>query len=247
MSADMPRRPTERRPIAASSTICENCVRNQRIDLRQLVQLLDRPAAVERAEDRPHPPIGRHAQLALQRPFLFFLGQAVGPPCAAGANSRPPRAELERAERLHEGFLERPADRHHLADRLHLRGQRAIGARELLERPARDLDDDVVDGRLEGRRRQPRDVVGDLVEVIAERELGGDLRDREPGRLRRQRRRPRHARVHLDDDDPAVRRVDRELDVRAAGLDADAADDAARRGRASAGIPCRSASAPARR
>ena len=70
---------------------------------------------------------------------------------------------------------------------------------------------------------------GNLVEVIAERELGGDLRDREAGRLRRQRRRPRHARVHLDDDHPAVRRVDRELDVRAAGLDADPADDPARR------------------
>ena len=138
-------------------------------------------------------------------------------------------AELERAHRLQERLLERAADRHRLAHRLHLRGQRAVGLRELLEVPARELHDDVVDGRLERGRRQARDVVGNLVEVVAERELGGDLRDREAGGLRRERRRPRHARVHLDDDDPAVGRVDRELDVRSAGLDADAADDPARR------------------
>ena len=113
-------------------------------------------------------------------PVVFFcVSRGRVAAAAAAPNSRPLRAELERAERLHEGFLEGAADRHHLADRLHLRGQRAIGARELLERPARDLDDDVVDGRLERRRRQPGDVVGNLVEVIAERELGGDLGDRE--------------------------------------------------------------------
>ena len=77
-------------------------------------------------------------------------------------------------------------------------------------------------------RREARDVVGDLVEVIAERQLGRDLRDRKTGGLRRQRRGSRHARVHLDDDHPAVLRVHRELDVRSARLDADAADDAAR-------------------
>ena len=40
------------------------------------------------------------------------------------------------------------------------------------------------------------------------------------------------ARVHLDDDHPARLRVDGELDVRAAGLDADLADDGERRRRA---------------
>ena len=115
-------------------------------------------------------------------------------------------AELQRAHRLEERFLERAANRHRLADRLHLRRQRAVGLRELLEVPARELHDDVVDGRLEGRGRQPRDVVRDLVEVIAERELRGNLRDREAGGLRRERRRPRHARVHLDRDDAAVLR-----------------------------------------
>ena len=215
-----------------------------RIDLRELMHLLHRPAAIERAEHRPHPAIRRNAELPLQRRLLvLWIGVRVAPRLT---EQRALGAQLERAERLHERFLERPADGHHLAHRLHLRRQRAIGARELLERPARDLDDDVVDGRFEGGWRQPGDVVGDLVEVVAERELRRNLRDRKPGGLRRERGRTRHARVHLDDDDPAVLGIDRELDVRAAGLDADAADDPARRDRACAGIRGRSASAPAR-
>ena len=95
---------------------------------------------------------------------------------------------------------------------------------ELLEREPRPLDDDVVDRRLERRRREPRDVVGDLLQRVADRQPRGDLRDREARRLRRQRRGPRHARVHLDDEDLLGRRVDRELHVGAAGLDADRAD-----------------------
>ena len=80
-----------------------------------------------------------------------------------------------------------------------------LGAGEFLEGEARDLGDDVVDGRLErGRRRAAGDVVGDLVERVADRELGGDLGDRKAGRLRGQRGGARHARVHLDHDHAAV-------------------------------------------
>jgi len=63
--------------------------------------------------------------------------------------------------------------------------------------------------------------------VISERELGGDLRDRKPGRLGRERRRSRHAGVHFDDDDSPVFGIDGELDVRSARLDADPPDDPA--------------------
>ena len=75
--------------------------------------------------------------------------------------------------------------------RLHVRGELGVGARELLEREARPLDDDVVDRRLEARRRAPRDVVGDLVERVADREARGDLGDREarsPSRRAREER-----------------------------------------------------------
>ena len=201
-----------------------------RIDFGRLVHLLDRPAAVERAEHIPHAPIVRHGET------LAAAAASVSPSVPAMPSVLSPRlreqqaaaSELERPHALHERFLERPANRHRLADRLHLRRQRPIGLRELLEVPSRDLDDDVVDGRLEAGGREARDVVRNFVEVITERELRGDLRDRKARGLRRERRRARHARVHLDDDHPAVRRVDRELNVRPAGLDADLADDLAR-------------------
>ena len=92
-------------------------------------------------------------------------------------------ADLEAAQRLLQRFLERAADRHHLADRLHLRGQPVVGLLELLEREARHLGDDVIDRRLERRRHEVAvaagDVVAQLVERIADGELRGDLRDRE--------------------------------------------------------------------
>ena len=71
---------------------------------------------------------------------------------------------------------------------------------ELLEREPRDLHDHVVERGLERRGRLARDVVRDLVQPVADGEQRGDLRDREAGRLRGQRRRARDARVHLDQD-----------------------------------------------
>ncbi len=56
---------------------------------------------------------------------------------------------LQRAQRLLQRLGEVAADRHRLADRLHVRGQRRVGAGELLEREPRHLDHDVVERRLE--------------------------------------------------------------------------------------------------
>ena len=134
------------------------------------------------------------------------------------------RVELSGAHRLRERFAEGAPHRHHLADRLHVRGQLALRARELLEREPRDLGHDVVDRRLERGRRDAGDVVVDLLERVADRELRGDLRDRKARGLGGERRGSRDARVHLDHDDLAAGRIDRELDVGAAGLDADRPD-----------------------
>ena len=90
---------------------------------------------------------------------------------------------LQRAHRLLQRLGEAAAERHHLADALHVRRQGGVGAGELLEGEPRDLHHDVVEARLEARRRLGGDVVRDLVEGVAERELRGDLRDREAGRL----------------------------------------------------------------
>ena len=116
-------------------------------------------------------------------------------------------------------------ERQHLAHALHVGGQLGGGARDLLEGEARQLDRDVVERRLEARRRDPGDLVGQLVERVPHRQARRDLGDREAGGLRGQRRAARHARVHLDDDHLARRAVQGELDVGAAGGDAHRADD----------------------
>ena len=105
-----------------------------------------------------------------------------------------------------------------------MRGQLVLDVGELLEGEARPLDDGVVDRRLERGRRPARDVVGDLLQRVADGQAGGDLCDREARRLRGERRGARDARVHLDHDDLVGGRVDRELHVRAAGLDPDGAN-----------------------
>ncbi len=87
-----------------------------------------------------------------------------------------------------ERFLESASDRHHLADRFHLRGQAVVGLREFLECESRNLGHHVIDGRLErGRRRAAGDVILQFVERVAHRQLGRNLRDRETGRLGGQR------------------------------------------------------------
>ncbi len=190
-----------------------------RVDAGRLVQAFDGHPATQgrieeeralggRARDHAHQLVGR------MRVVLTLGGIAVEP-VAAG---------LERTERLLQALGERTPDRHHLTDRLHHGAEHRRRTRQLLEGPARHLGDDVVDRRLERRRRLPRDVVHDLVEPVADRDTRRDLGDRESGGLARQRTAARDARVHLDDHDVPVGRVHRELDVRPAGVDADATD-----------------------
>ena len=117
--------------------------------------------------------------------FDGVVGKPVVPRPRGGVPA--PTAGLERAQSLLERFLERASDRHRLADRFHLRRQARVGVGKLLEREARNFDDDVVEDGLERRRRRLRDVVRDFVEPIADGELRTDAGNRESRRLRRQR------------------------------------------------------------
>ena len=137
--------------------------------------------------------------------------------------AKPSAPALKRADRLLESLLVGLADGHDLADGLHLRAELVLDGAELLERPAGELEDDVVAVRrvlLEAAVAP----VGNLVHRHARGELRRDERNREAGRLRGERRRARGAGVDLDDDDAARLRVVCELDVRAAD-DADGLDD----------------------
>ena len=147
----------------------------------------------------------------------LVVGHGVGRRLAGiGVEAGP--ALLEGAHRLLQRLAEGAADGHHLAHRLHAGAQQAVGPGQLLEGPARDLGHHVVDGGLEAGRGGPGDVVGDLVEAVADGQAGGDLGDGEPGGLGGQRRGARHPGVHLDDQSASVGRVHGELDVGAAGL-----------------------------
>ncbi len=182
-----------------------------RVDARALVHGLDARAPAQQLEHRLEAIGGRREQ-ALEQPLV------------GDARERRRLVELARAQRLGERLLEGAPDRHRLADGLHVRGQRGVGAGELLEGEARPLDDDVVDRRLEARGRGAGDVVVDLIQAVADGQARGDLGDREAGRLGGERGGSRDARVHLDHEDLLGVGVDRELDVGAAGLDADGAD-----------------------
>jgi len=148
---------------------------------------------------------------------------AEAPGLAIGAQAA--AANLKGAQAFLEAFLEGTTDGHGFADALHLRGERGVGLREFLEGEARDFGDDVINGRLKAGGGFARDVVFDLIEQITNGELGGDFGDGKAGSLGRQGGTAGNAGVHLDDDHAAVVRVHAELDVRAAGLDADGADD----------------------
>ena len=80
-------------------------------------------------------------------------------------------ADVEHPDGLLKSLLELPADRHHFADGFHLSSDDPACALELLEIPPRNLDSDVVQCRLEARGGRPRNLVPELGEGIADRQL----------------------------------------------------------------------------
>ena len=137
-------------------------------------------------------------------------------------------AHFQRAHGLEHGLLEAGADGHDLAGGLHLRADVLVGVDELVKRPARELEHDVVERRLGAGVGLSGHAVDDLVEVVAQRDAGGHLGDGVAGRLRGERGGAGHARVDLDDVVAHAVRVERVLHV-AAALDAQRGDDVQRR------------------
>ena len=186
------------------------------IHCRGLGYLLDTGTHPQREFDVIQPTLSRSTQ-----PCQNILD----PPILIGCGPKTGSGGLQGAHHFAQCLDEVAAQRHRLAHRLHRGGQCRIRTGELLEGEPRRLHDHVVQGWFKAGRGFLGDVVEDLVEGVADGELGGDLGDRETGGLRRQRARPRHPRVHLDDDEPAVLRVDSELDVATAGVDTDFPQD----------------------
>ena len=130
-------------------------------------------------------------------------------------------AGFETAQTFAQSLFEGAADGHGFADRFHLRIENGFGAGEFFELPARNFDDDVIDGGFETSGRGAGDVVLDFVETIAYGEFGGDFGDGEAGGFGCESGTARDARIHFNDDHAAILRIDGELHVGAAGIDAD--------------------------
>ncbi|EOC11410.1 hypothetical protein NM81858_2265 [Neisseria meningitidis 81858] len=124
------------------------------------------------------------------------------------------QACFQAAQGFLEAFLNRAAHRHHFAHGFHLRGQAVVCGREFFKRKTRDFGYHIVDGRLERRGGfSAGDVVSQLIQRKADRQLGRHLRNREARRFGSQRGRTAHARVHLNHNHLAVFRVHRKLHV----------------------------------
>ena len=169
-------------------------------------------ALLERLGDAEEPLVGRLAELLLEvlERIALVADDAVHP-------------DLEHPGRLLDRLLEVAADGHDLADGLHLRADLLRDAPEFLQVPARDLDDEIVQGRLEAGRRLFGDRIEQLGQGVAEDELGRDEGQRIAGRLGGQGRAARQPGVDLDDPVVAVLGIEGELDVAFAD-DAEVAD-----------------------
>ena len=135
-----------------------NCRRNHGSIFVSACISSTRAAALERQQQ----PVNRVPAAAWRASRAAAIVGRISPARSQGV------CRLERADALLQRFPERPADGHHLADRLHLRAQRGFRAGKLLELPLGNLDHHVVDGRLEAGRRFARDVVGNFVELYAD-------------------------------------------------------------------------------
>ncbi len=108
------------------------------------------PSVSKQGDEAPEASVGRSQEgREVRRRTVRQLPRGVLPQPSAAAR-------LERSDRLEQRGAELAVDRHGLAGRLHLHPKRPISARELVERPARQLDDHVVYGGLEGSRSRCR-------------------------------------------------------------------------------------------
>ena len=132
------------------------------------------------------PPQGGHdgpqaLVVGTQRQIVYGPAPAGAPGGILPQEGAP--AQLQRPRPLLHGGLEGAVYHHHLARGLHLGRGAPVPVGELVEGPAGDLDDAVVEGRLEGGLGAPGYGVVDLVQTAPYGDLGRDAGDGIPGRL----------------------------------------------------------------
>ena len=137
------------------------------------------------------------------------------------------QAHLRPPDGLHQRHLKAGGDGHDLAGGLHLGTQLAAGVGKLIEGPLGHLHHNVVQRGLKAGTGLAGDVVFDLVQRVAQGDLGGDLGNRIAGGLGCQSGGTADAGIHLNDRIFKAVRVQRQLHV-AAAHDAQMSDDVQR-------------------
>src|ERR1044072_1073030 len=141
-----------------------------RVNARETIDLGDGPAMLQRVSNVREALRIWPGEFALQ----FIIGNAF-------ESQRLHR--FERTKTFEQSFLKRSANRHHFADRLHLRAEYVLRFAKLFEVPLRNLGYDVIDGRFKRCRRLLRDVVRNFIERVTHRELRRDLGDGKASRF----------------------------------------------------------------
>ena len=111
-------------------------VEEPRIDVRELDELGDAESVGDGVQEIRNAVRRRRDQLMADEVLIDLLRARI-------------LAALQRAHAFEKGFFKGPADGHRLADGFHLSAERRVGVGEFLERPLRNLDDDVIEHRLE--------------------------------------------------------------------------------------------------
>ena len=157
------------------------------VDLTYVVEepRIDAGRLVHRVDARPGPqPLLHQSQASIVGSLHSFQDVRHVDCVARGFPGKDSRRPLHRTQGLVQRLPKITTDGHRLANTLHRGGQGGIRSGEFLEGKAWDLHDDVVERWLERCRCLLRDVVGDLVECVTDRETCRDLGDGKAGRLR---------------------------------------------------------------
>src|SRR6056297_4064563 len=122
----------------------QDLVKKPRVDARQKLDFIEAHAAPEGFGNVENAFRAGLAQFTLEQGLGIQVGVLLQRQLVEAI-----QAHLQAAQGLLQRFLEGAADRHRLADRLHLGRQSTTGGRELFERETRDLRNNVIDGRFE--------------------------------------------------------------------------------------------------
>ena len=105
---------------------------------------------------------------------------------------------LQRADGFHQRTFKVVADTHHLSGCLHLCSQCTFCCDEFIKWQTRDLNNTVIQHRLEACVCFACDGVRDLIQCVTQCDLGCNLGDRITGSLTCKCRRTAYTRVYLD-------------------------------------------------